>query len=218
MKVSTDIFIMGILLGWGPCLAFCAPIVVPYIAASQKGWLKGFRAALIFSVSRILPYMLLALVASSLGHLLIRRYYESRIGLSIYLLAGLFILILGILLILGKNPHWRICQILTKHTTGNSLKGIISLGLLIGFAPCIPLFGGLTYIAFVSQNFFQGLFYGACFGAGTLLSPLLLFGLVAGGLPPLILRKPVVYNIFSRLCGCLLVYFGIRLISGAVRI
>ena len=211
MKVSTDIFIMGVCLGWGPCLSFCAPVIIPYIAASQSGWLKGLRAVIVFSLSRVAPYMILALIASSLGQLLIRRYYESKAGMVVYLVAGIFISILGLFFLFGQRPGVKICRPLAKSMTRSSLKELIGLGLMIGFTPCIPLFGVLTYIAFVSENIFEGLFYGVCFGVGTLLSPLLLFGCVAGGLSTLLLRKPSIYRFFSRVCGGFLFYFGVRL-------
>ncbi|GAG71639.1 unnamed protein product, partial [marine sediment metagenome] len=39
MKIYVDVFIMGVATSWGACLFFCAPILIPYIAATQKGWL-----------------------------------------------------------------------------------------------------------------------------------------------------------------------------------
>lgn len=217
MKISTDIFIMGLCSGWGPCLSFCGPIILPYIAARQTGWVKGLRAAMVFSLSRMVPYVVLALIASGSGQLLIRKYYESKTGIVSSILAGIFIIILGLLLLLGEKPGWRICQTFSQHIPHSDLKGLVGLGLVIGFAPCIPLFGVLAYIALVSKNIFEGLFYGVCFGAGTMLSPLLLFGALAGSLPSALLRKPSLYTFFGRCCGGFLIYLGIKVMAGMVR-
>ncbi|HID94113.1 MAG TPA: hypothetical protein EYP60_08465 [bacterium (Candidatus Stahlbacteria)] len=215
MKVSTDIFIMGIMLGWGPCLYFCTPILIPYIAGTQKGWLKGLRASLIFSFSRVIAYIMLAIIAASLGHILLRKHYESEIGSIVYLVVGLVIVLLGLAILIGKIPRLHLCQRFANGITRNSTAGIALLGLLIGLSPCIPLFGVLAYIAVESSNVIQGLFYGACFGAGTLLTPLIPMGVLAGGISSLIARKPIIFDIVSRFCGCFLIYIGVRLlISG----
>ena len=215
MKVSTDIFIMGIMLGWGPCLYFCTPILIPYIAGTQKGWLSGLRAILIFSFSRVIAYMVLAIIATSLGHILLRKHYESDVGRIVYLVFGLVVVLLGLAIVIGKIPRLHLCHRFANKITRNSIGGIALLGLLIGLSPCIPLFGVLAYIAVKSNTVLQGVFYGACFGAGTLLTPLIPMGVLAGGISSLIARKPMIFDIVSRLCGCFLIYVGVRLlISG----
>jgi sulfite exporter TauE/SafE len=204
---------MGITLGWGPCLSFCSPILLPYIAATQTSWLKGLRAAIIFSLSRILAYMVLALIVVSIGRVIINKFYGHTIGISIYLLIGIFISLLGLVLFFGKKfESLQLCKILNIHTSGRGLKSLIILGILIGLAPCIPLFGALSYIAFVSKNLLEGIFLGFCFGIGTLLSPLVIFGLLAGGLPKTLFKNHKIFTIFNRICGLFLFYLGLKLI------
>ncbi len=212
MKISTDLFIMGITLGWGPCLGFCSPIIASYIAGTQKGWTRGLWNTLIFSFTRVVAYIILANIAFLMGHMVIRNYYESKAGQFIYLGVGVVIIILGILLIFNKNPHYGFCKRFIKNPLQNNLKGTVLLGFIIGFAPCIPLFGVLAYIAFESRNLLEASFYGGCFGAGTFLTPLIPIGILAGGIPTLISRKHKIYDILTRICGGILVYFGIKVI------
>ncbi len=209
MKVYIDVFIMGFALSWGPCLFFCAPILIPYIAATQKGWLEGLKATLAFSISRIVPYVILSLISATLGQYLIRIFYGSKAGLIIHILASTFILSLGMIILIGKSPHLHICQSLSKYIHLEGTKGMILLGFLVGITPCMPLFGVLTYIAFTSKNFLDGILLGLTFGAGTLISPLILFGSLAGGASSFLVKKPLIYKAFRCICGLILIYLGI---------
>jgi len=203
---------MGIILGWGPCMTFCTPLISPYIMATQSGWLRGLKSVIVFSLSRIISYIILALIVSALGQLVISKFYESKAGENIFLIIGLFIIFLGIILLWGKLPNLRFYQKLCKYTTPQSLKSLAILGLLIGFSPCLPLLGILSYIAFVSKNLLYGAFLGLCFGLGTLLSPLIPLGILSGSLPKLIFRREKFLNIFNRICGLFLIYLGFQLV------
>lgn len=211
-------FITGVALSWGPCLSFCAPILLPYIAATQKGWLGGLKISLTFSLARIVPYVILSLISATLGQFLIRRFYESQQGLVIYIVVGVFISLLGIIIVIGRSAHLHFCLPFKKIDSETGVKEMILLGLMVGFAPCLPLLGVLAYIAFNSQNFLQGVFLGLTFGAGTLISPLILFGLLTGETARLLLKRPLVYKIFSRICGLILMYLGISMVIRALRV
>jgi sulfite exporter TauE/SafE len=208
VKVYINVFIMGLTMGWGPCLAFCVPVLLPYIAATQKGWLEGLKATLAFSASRIVPYAILGSISAALGQYLIGNFYQSRAVSIIQISAAGFILLVGLVVLVGKSPHLRICRTLSQHIGGESVKGMILLGFLIGILPCIPLVGLLTYIAFISENFLQGIFLGLTFGAGTIISPLILFGPLAGGVSSVLFKRPLIYKIFTRACGLILIYLG----------
>ncbi|TRZ49380.1 MAG: sulfite exporter TauE/SafE family protein [Dehalococcoidia bacterium] len=216
MKIYIDVFILGLTLSWGPCLWFCAPIILPYISATQKGWRKGLKLSLTFSLARIGPYVILSSLAAGLSSYLINRFYQTQAGLTSYIIAAVFILLLGIFIVIGeKMPCKHVRGFIGKSPQG--IREMALLGFLVGFAPCLPLLGVLAYIAFHAQGFAQGALLGLAFGAGTLLSPLILFGSLAGAISPVLLKKPIVYNIFSRLCGLILMYFGIGMIIKAWR-
>lgn len=137
-------------LSWGPCLSFCAPILLPYIAGTQKGWLAGLKVSLAFSLARIVPYIILSLISATFGSYLISRFYQGRAATVIYLAAGAFITLLGILIVAGKTLRLPFCQP-AKRAGAEGVRQMVLLGLMLGFSPCIPLLGLLTYIAFNSR-------------------------------------------------------------------
>ena len=85
---------------------------------------------------------------------------------------------------------------------------MILLGFLIGIMPCMPLLGLLTYITFTSDSLLHGMSLGLTFGVGTLISPLILFGTLAGGVSSTLFKKPLIYKIFTWACGLILLYLG----------
>ncbi len=213
MEEHTALFFTGLTMGVGPCLAFCAPILLPYIAGSKRSWLGGLKDVLIFSASRVVIYGLLGLLASSVGYFLIEVISSSSLNLVKYLGAGIFVSILGIIMTLGRT-RLPFCHIFHRETIERSTKSMILLGILIGVSPCLPLLGALTTIAGLAKGPLVGAFWGLSFGLGTVISPLIILALVAGGLGKLLSLKPILHQVASRICGLFLIYFGIRLISG----
>lgn len=212
MEEHTALFVAGLFMGLGPCLAFCAPILIPYIAGSERSWLEGLKDVLIFSASRVVIYGVLGLLAGGIGCLL----SSSKLDFIKYLGLGIFVLLLGIIMLL-RGKGFPLCRILHRETIERGTKSMILLGVLIGLAPCLPLLGALTIIAGLAKGPLMGAFWGLSFGLGTVISPLIILAPIAGGLGRLLSSKPVFYQTFSRLCGCFLIYFGIRLILGVIK-
>lgn len=200
--------LQGFLLGAGPCLLVCAPILLPYIAGTQKSWRAGWRAALYFGLARLAVYILLGGVVGYIGTYLFQIFYSAWWGKYLWTLAGILIILVGILLVIGRRSANPLCRYLQKQTLDESAKSLIILGLIVGFTPCLPLIAVLTEIMFISERFYQGFVYGLAFGVGTVFSPLLFLGALA----PLLRGKFVPETLFNRLCGLLLVLFGIYLI------
>lgn len=211
MKLYIDVFILGLGLGWGPCFSFCAPILLPYIGATQKGWFKGLKISVVFSLARVIAYVVLSLISAGLGSYLIRRFYEQQAGLIISVIAAGFILLLGIIILMGGSGALHFCAPI-KRFAGEGAMEMALLGLIVGFAPCLPLFGLLAYIAFNAQSLLQGVLLGLAFGLGTLISPLILLGPVAGQTADILFKRPLIYKIFNRICGLILLYLGIGMI------
>ena len=216
MEEYTALFVAGLFMGLGPCLAFCGPILFPYIAGSKRSWLGGLKDILIFSASRVVIYGILGLLASSIGYFLAEVISSPKLNLIKYLGAGIFVLLLGIIMMLGRTKFF-FCRLLHRETIERSAKSMILLGILIGVSPCLPLLGALTTIAGLAKGPLVGAFWGLSFGLGTALSPLIILALVAGGLGKLLSLKPILHQVASRICGLFLIYFGIRLISGVFR-
>ncbi|GAI68929.1 unnamed protein product, partial [marine sediment metagenome] len=64
-----ELLMIGITMAFGPCLFFCTPIVLSYIAGTQDSGRKGFKSVLIFSLSRAFIYVLLGLLAEFFGNI-----------------------------------------------------------------------------------------------------------------------------------------------------
>ena len=209
-----ELFMIGITMAFGPCLFFCTPIVLSYIAGTQDSGRKGFKSVLIFSLSRAFIYVLLGLLAGFLGRMLTTTL--DKYSLPIYIIGGTFISLSGILILLGKNPNLHLCQILRKYTVEDNIRNTIILGIIIGLLPCTPLLGILVYISLTSKNLWQGALLGLSFGIGTIISPLIIFGIVVSSLPKKIIKNPKIFEIFKKACGFLLFLFGVQLIVSQI--
>ena len=210
MSTAVELFIVGITVSFGPCLASCSPVILSYIAATRRGWREGLRTTLIFLFTRLFAYVLLGLLAGGFGRLLTERLHQF--GYLVFFVGGLFISLLGLLIIFGKDYHHRLCQILRRQVVDNSIKGPILLGLTVGILPCLPLLGVLAYIALKTQNLWHGAFYGLAFGVGKFISLLIPLGVLASALPSGLIKNPRIYGFFSRLCGVILFLIGVNLI------
>lgn len=85
------------------------------------------------------------------------------------------------------------------------------LGILLGFAPCFPLIGIMTYIAVKATSPWQGLVYAGCFGLGNMIVVLLL-GVLSSKLVAGYKEKiRIGQNILTKVCGILLILWGILL-------
>lgn len=209
MDTAIELFIIGVTVSFGPCLASCSPPILLYIAATRQGWREGFMAILAFSFARLVTYGLLGFLAGLFGRLLTEQLHQF--DYLFFLVGGMLISLLGLLIILGKEPRSHLCQVLRRQIVDNSIKGPILLGLSLGLSPCLPLLGVLAYIALKTQNLWQGAFYGLAFGIGKLISPLIPLGVLASAFSKLI-KSQRIYSFFSRLCGFILFLIGVDLI------
>lgn len=214
MSTAIELFIIGITVSFGPCLAFCSPLILPYIAATRRGWREGFVAILTFSLVRLITYSLLGFLAGLLGSLLTHRVYQF--GYLIFLGGGIFISLLGLLIIFGRDYHHHLCQVLRENVVDNSIKGPMLLGLTVSILPCLPLLGVLSYIALETQGLWQGAFYGLAFGMGKFISPLIPLGILASALPAGLIKNQRIHDLFSQICGFVLFLIGVNLVISRI--
>ena len=207
-----SILIQGFVIGAGPCMLICAPILLPYIAGTKRTWQEGLKATLIFGLTRLVIYTLMGGVVGYVGYYLFQLFRARAWGMYLWIIAGIFIIALGILIILGRGVKNPVCRILQKQTLEDSAKSMIFLGIVIGFSPCLPLIAVLTEIMFLAEEFYQGFVYGFAFGIGTVISPLLLLGALAPLIPAKLIKSEKSIKIFNFICGVLLVLVGIYII------
>lgn len=158
---------LGFLYGIGPCTLSCAPLVVPLIMSTAKNTKHGIWLSLVFSLGRVLSYMLLGALTGFLGYVL-TQFISKRI-------LGIFLIILGILLFF-KIQNKCILKSKIKITSSSIALGT---GFIYGLAPCQPLIALLGLTA-ASSSAITGLIMGIAFGIGTIVSPILVLGLFSG--------------------------------------
>lgn len=204
--------IQGFVIGAGPCMLVCAPILLPYIAGTRRTWQEGFKATLIFGFTRLAVYTVLGGVVGYVGAFLFQLFYSHLWGKALWGVAGLFIMVVGLLIVIGKGVENPFCRYLQKHTLENSAKSMILLGVVIGLSPCLPLLAVLTEIMFLAEKFYQGFLYGFAFGVGTVISPLLLAGALVPLIPAKFIRADKSSRMFNFICGVLLILVGVYIV------
>ncbi|MFA5927790.1 MAG: sulfite exporter TauE/SafE family protein [Candidatus Margulisiibacteriota bacterium] len=209
------LFFQGLLLGWGPCLLSCLPIVVPLVGSSSKKWQDGLWNTLLFSLGKTLVYVLLAGLFGTVGFLILEFYQIFIIGILLKMILAVFLLIAGILIIFGRGAKNVFCQ--KWQSKLDNRTTYVWLGIIVGLSPCLPLMGVLTEVAVMSDKIYYGFLYGLAFGLGSLLSPLL----VIGALTPLISAKYFDTDRWARILqyisGGTLIMFGAYLVHGVLR-
>lgn len=233
-KIIFSLFLSGLFLGSGPCLATCGPILISYITATKQNPKQSLLVWLLFSLSRICVYLILSVGIFLLGEFLVRQnlIYVAKYA---YLLGGMIIILIGIFTILKDSPGPSfICALISNRVNpalsaterhcivrkGGANQRLlkiqpITLGLIMGLLPCAPLLAVLSYIGLVSFSWQLCIFYSLIFGLGTLISPLILLILGAGLIPKLLFKKPRIYRALRLICGFIIVFFGVQLILQA---
>jgi sulfite exporter TauE/SafE len=197
----------GFTMGWGPCLTYTAPLLLPYIGATKRSWQEGFKVGLLFSTGRLIALALLGGIAT-VAFSFINQFFPPPKSGWLYVIAALFMIALGTLIIMGKGLKIHFGdKILHKGT-----ESMFVMGFLMGIAPCVPYVAILTYIACTAENaVLTGILYGALFALGTAVAPILL-GTLMGIIPGKLLRTDKLYRAFQVICGITLILFGGQLI------
>ena len=210
MSNEIQAFILGLTVGLGPCLLFCGPIVISYITGTKDDWKTGLKVTLIFSISRIVPYLILGFCAGIAGEKLLP-LLNADTHRFIRVIPGIFTVFLAFLIILGNVSRNPLCRMLDKIFVGNKNIGLIAVGFLMGFMPCIPMIGLLSYITFGIKNPWAGVLYAFLFGLGTLI-PILPLGGLAGKFAGLMKdnKKAVFY--LRLVSGAIILIWGFNLI------
>lgn len=212
-KLIFTFFLLGLSFGVGPCLASCGPLLISYIAGTQKNILKSILTYILFSLSRIFIYLVLGLFIFLSGKI-ITNYVLGAFSRYFFILGGFFIIIIGLLIALGKNPNYKFCQKIQSIFLKKDTKTIIVLGLVIGILPCAPLISVVSYIGLTARHWLNSLIYSFSFGLGTIVSPLFLLVIFAGFIPQII-KNNNFYRIFNFICGFIIIFLGIQLIRRA---
>jgi hypothetical protein len=209
INICFSLFVTGMLMGSGPCLLNCGPILLGYISGTKSSALQGFKCWLTFSLAKFSSIIVLSFLAGVIGTALFQRFYWEVSGYIIWGLTGLFVILLGFMVSIGLNTKLKVCNILGNAAIQRDRNSVIILGILVGFLPCVPLIGVLSYITMIATQPYHGIFMGASFGLGVIISPLIFASMIAGAIPKLkILQKSNRLIIFQKVCGAILIVLG----------
>jgi len=215
-KLIISFFLMGLSLGLGPCLVSCGPLLISYIAGTHKTVYRSALAYILFSLSRIFVYLVLGLLVFFFGQIAERPFYGYFLSYT-FVFGGVFIIIIGLLMALGKNIDFKFCRRLDGLLLKKDKKTLLVLGIIIGIMPCLPLVSVLYYIGLVAKSVFDSLLYSFCFGLGTIISPLFILAALTGFIPSILSKHNKFYSLFNSLCGLILVILGAQLIIRGFR-
>lgn len=208
-----QLFVAGFVMGWGPCLAYTAPLLLPFIGATKRSWQDGLRVGLAFSTGRLLALALLGGLAT-VAFSFINQFFPPHKSGWLYMIASLFMVLLGGLIIAGKGFRLPIGNRVLHRGT----ESMFVFGFLMGVAPCVPYVAILTYIACVAEDAVAaGIAYASAFAVGTAIAPIVLTSLM-GIVPAALLKSPKLLKTFQVFCGAVLVLFGLRLFYYVLRL
>lgn len=213
-KIIWGLFLTGFVLGYGPCLLSCGPLLLSYISATQPGPGRGLRIYLIFSITRIFVYAVMGILAGLFGQWVIRYFFESVWLKWIFAAFGMFLIVTGMTLLKKRStPIAETCGGWFGRYLKNGEPNAVLFSLLISLSPCLPLLGVLGYIVLISDTWLTGLILMSVFGLGTAVSPLIIFCAAAGWLARLSRRFEFWFFILRVLCAGILVFLGVQLMS-----
>ena len=204
-----SLFLTGLVLGYGPCLLSCGPLLVSYITARQDTPGKGLLTYGIFALTRIAVYLVFGVLAGLVGEWVLHRFFESFFLQVLFSAFGLLLIIFGLLVVFSKFSIGGSCHRFLERTAGpNSVGNAALFGLVVSFAPCLPLIAVLGYIVLIADSWTKGLVYMFSFGLGTVLSPMIILAIFAGWTGRAIKKNPWIAAVVNVACGLVLVYLG----------
>lgn len=154
---SIKLLVAGFVMGWGPCLTYTAPLLLPYVGATRTNWQGGLRVALVFSIGRLLALALLGGLATvAFGR--INQFFPPQRSAWLYAIAALFMIAMGGLIIVGKGLRMPIGNRVLQRGT----ESMFLFGFLMGVAP-VSLFGDLDLYRLCSRECRFG-WYDVCGG------------------------------------------------------
>ncbi len=157
---------LGLLYGSTMCSFTCLPYLGVYLMGTGQGFGDGVRASVFFLLGKVCAYTLFGALAGALGMVLDLGANQGKILGLVLIITGLF------LPLVAKRRCGTNCQ-----QSGKKLS-LFSLGVATSLLPCPPL-AAIFLVAAQQGSWLLGAGYGAVFGLGLLVSPLVLAG---GGL------------------------------------
>jgi sulfite exporter TauE/SafE len=207
----------GFLLGLANgtiCLAYCAPVIVPYFLGEGQTVRRNYLELGQFLTGRLIGYLLFAILAWSLSLLLPEHnnYREMIFGAS-------YILLAGVLVYYCFRKSKSLCAAeflkgsLPKLLANNQLLLPLSLGFLTGLNLCPPFLLAFTSAVSGGSLWSSLVFFGTFFlGTSIFFVPIPILG---------VMKRTEVLQTIGKMAagviGCYYFYMGIIIILGGIQ-
>ncbi|MEM3003799.1 MAG: sulfite exporter TauE/SafE family protein [Candidatus Bathyarchaeia archaeon] len=193
-------------LGLGiSCVAQCAPVLAPHIAAEHPDAKRGLVASLYFSGGRLFSYLILGLVAGYFGSILFNPLVSALVAATL----GATLILYGFFISFGSHTKYA----LSICCGFSRVKSTFLLGLMLGLRPCLPLIAALAYSATLPSILGSLIFMSSFWLGSTAYIPLM--GLLAGVLTHFAVSHSSIERI-RRISGIALVVVGFIFINQGV--
>ncbi|MFH0877072.1 MAG: sulfite exporter TauE/SafE family protein [Candidatus Omnitrophota bacterium] len=218
-RILLSLFLTGLFFGYGPCLVSCGPLLISYITGTQENSVGGLKVYLLFSLTRLVAYLIFGGVVGFLGEWALHQFFGSVVLKGLFFVFGIFLIFLGVLIALQKFKVSQKCPSLFQKFLGpRDAKNIVLFALIVSFSPCLPLVAMMGYIAMISDHWAKGVLYMTAFGLGTVVSPMIVAALLAGWISKVVRTQQKIFRLLQMVCGLILCALGVHLIFSQFRI
>ncbi len=216
LAIIWSLFLTGIVLGSGPCLLSCGPLLLSYVASTKTGGVSALKTYLIFCGVRLAVYASFGVGSGLIGAWVVHRLLESASLGVLYVAFGAFLVLLGIFFILEDlvPERWRAALRCCYQGRGD-LRNVAVFALIVSLTPCAPLLAMVGYIALVSDTWSKGVVFMTAFGLGTVISPLIILMFLTGWFGAWLQQHRSVLRLVRLASGLIFIVLGAWLIWGA---
>lgn len=204
LSTLASVFLLGVSLGLTACALTCLPFIGTYVLGKAEGRRSGMIDAGLFLCGRLFAYTTLGALAGGVGTWFVKHLADGYGNLIIGIAS---ILSAALLLYSGKGAH---------ATCGNLQRQALSpllMGIALTLIPCAPL-ASLLASAAAGNSAAHGALMGFTFGAGALLTPMLvLIPATASLAERLRIEQPWIAGLLRHLATAVLIMIGVRRIA-----
>lgn len=198
----------GLIMGFSAslvCMGWCVPVILPYTAATERpGLLSGVLTTGLFSIGRLVSYLLLMSVFLAFKALV---PLSPALGTIATVISGIILILSGLAAAGAIKLKMGFAGLLCGRIAGT--RSPLYLGVLTGLRPCGPLLAAMAFMLALPTALSIGFFMASFWVASSLL--VMLLGIVGGGISVLVSKKLGLERL-RRVTGMAMVFIGVFLL------
>lgn len=213
-----QLFLIGGYFGMSaPCIFTCLPPLFFYISSKSISPNEALLKIIILLIGKMTAYIILGTLLGFSVQIL-RMFLEQISFNGMKIITSAIIFLLGAFVWFDNGGKSLACnsKISSRIALNNSYSPLFILGFILGISPCPPLIALLFEMAFFIKSPLEGMLFLSSFGLGSLISGVLVFGIMKGTLNFLIdktrLEKYFSSKLHQKICAFIIVIFGLFII------